>query len=315
MKSVYRCMAVCLVLGGMVDALPQSAVTTTCGLDRVSGQPRQEGDTWYDGCNQCRCLSKGRSGCTKKLCPPQQRKTCGGRSSWEEKSGQEVRQCRCALGEAACNPVSNQCGLDTDGRQRLPGDRWKDSCNTCFCTETGLPACTLQLCQEDLPGSAPISGPVSGPVSTSRINFPTKPVVDRKPDTDAERPVASLLQEVSLRDGDVAQCHQDGVTKCTGVRIATGLSQLRAGAILTFLQGTGITMKLRRDPDVSSISTTLALSLTDGGEATITVGKSGAVYGSINPATGNLLYALESCGKDCTVLLQRNRDFFNNLKD
>merc|ERR1719190_321333 len=299
MNTVYLCMTVCLVLGGMVDSLPQSE--EGCGRDRLTGKPRLGGDTWYDGCNQCRCLSDSRPGCTKKLCPPQTRKTCGGRSQWEEKSGSKVRQCHCDLGEAVCNPASNQCGVGSDGRQRQVGDRWQESCNTCFCTETGVPACTLQLCQEDLPASAPIS--------TSRINFPTVSR-DRIPDS----PPLSLLEEVSLRDGTVVQCLQDGVTKCTGVRIAAELSQLRAGANLSFLAGTGITVRLRRDPAVSSSSTSLSLSLEDGGEGTIVVGRGGAVYGSINPATGSLIYALEACGKDCNVLLQRDRQFFNQFK-
>jgi len=288
MNTVYLCMTVCLVLGGMVDSLPQSE--EGCGRDRLTGEPRLEGDTWYDGCNQCRCLSNGRPGCTKKVCPPHQRETCGGRSQWEEKSGSEVRQCHCDLGEAVCNPTSNRCGVGSDGRQRQVGDRWQESCNTCFCTGTGVPACSFIHCGGD--------------------NFPSESR-DRIPDS----PPLSLLEEVSLRDGTVVQCLQDGVTKCTGVRIAAELSQLKAGANLSFLAGTGITVRLRRDPAVSSIFTSLSLSLEDGGEGTIVVRRSGAVYGTITPGTGSLIYALEACGKDCNVLLQTDRQFFNQFKD
>lgn len=32
------------------------------------------------------------------------------------------------------------------GRTCTPGQQWKNQCNDCFCTETGIAACTLKGC-------------------------------------------------------------------------------------------------------------------------------------------------------------------------
>merc|ERR1712013_200750 len=40
----------------------------------------------------------------------------------------------------------SQCGEDSEGNPRLVGDSWKEDCNNCRCTSTGVPVCTLRFC-------------------------------------------------------------------------------------------------------------------------------------------------------------------------
>jgi len=137
-------------------------------------------------------------------------------------------------------------------------------------------------------------------------------------DQTREMEVPDLLQAVVDKDlKDVPQCKQDGVTKCTAVSTDMGLIRsLKSGDKIGLLQGLDISMELRRDPEVtSSGGLSLPLLLGDGGEANVVVGTSGSIYGSIKPVTGNVIYAIESCGQDCNVLLERSSDYFNQFID
>jgi len=126
--------------------------------------------------------------------------------------------------------------------------------------------------------------------------------------------VAVLGREVQ---GEV-QCRQDGVTKCTAVTSnSQELRALRTGDRLLLLEGLPVDMEVRRDPtETSSGGFTLHLLLADGGEGTVTIGPTGAMYGSIRPNTGSVIYAVEGCrGQGCNVLLERSADYFNQFED
>jgi len=133
-----------------------------------------------------------------------------------------------------------------------------------------------------------------------------------------------LLEYLTVhgREGELsdakAQCFQEGVTACRRVRIDfERLKALKAGDRLALLPGHGVTLELRRDPKVtSSGGLSLPFLIGDGGEANAVVTKSGAMYGSIRPLSGNVHYVIEACkGKGCTVLLERPKDFFNQFED
>merc|ERR1712059_171844 len=130
--------------------------------------------------------------------------------------------------------------------------------------------------------------------------------------------VPSLLQEVHGTNQDnVIQCKQDGVLKCTPVRTDMEMIRsLRAGSKINLLEGLDISMELRRDPSVtSSGGTSLPLTIDDGGEANVVVSSQGGMYGSIKPIKGDTIYAIEACGKDCNVLLERHAEYFNQFLD
>merc|ERR1712107_467329 len=59
----------------------------------------------------------------------------------------------------------------------------------------------------------------------------------------------------------------------------------------------------------------LAFLLPDGGEANIVIGTSGSMFGSIKPLSGDVHQVLESCGDNCSVLMERPSDFFNQFED
>jgi len=108
------------------------------------------------------------------------------------------------------------------------------------------------------------------------------------------------------------------VTACRRVRIDfERLKALKAGDRLALLPGHGVTLELRRDPKLtSSGGLSLPFLIGDGGEANVVVTKSGSMYGSIRPLSGNVIYAIEACkGEGCTVLYERPSDFFNQFED
>jgi len=95
--------AVMLGLLSLGDGLPQTVSRVReegCGLDRMTGEPRGEGDTWSpDGCNRCHCLKALVPGCTKKLCPGQG--LCPQGAQWAETTRGQDRNCSCSEGGTA----------------------------------------------------------------------------------------------------------------------------------------------------------------------------------------------------------------------
>merc|ERR1712032_1491489 len=79
-----------------------------------------------------------------------------GGEEWFVERGGRNNQCQCHGGVVLCVAESDaveapeiprvkQC-QDNAGGQRAVGDVWDVECNTCRCTDTGVAACTLKLC-------------------------------------------------------------------------------------------------------------------------------------------------------------------------
>lgn len=131
-------------------------------------------------CNRCRCAANGIGWfCTRRACPPQHRHQrqappteCTPGTSWSDGcntcycSGEifpsnlimsshqlkfwllfpdtieENRTPRCT--ERFC--FRRKRSAPSPERRCTPGHHWKNDCNDCFCTETGVAACTLRGC-------------------------------------------------------------------------------------------------------------------------------------------------------------------------
>jgi len=295
-----------------------------CGVNE-RGILRQPGDSWRDDCNRCRCLPAGIPGCTKKLCgvfpslPEPESKACqdslGNRrqegETWEDKAD----ICSCGKGVVVCTTLTvvtdvkidksagqktgevnfpgggveeadpAQCS-DKEGRDRAGGETWAEDCNTCGCY-SGVVACTEVFC-------VVIQLDTSTGVSLFSVD-PTREV------------------------GETAQCRQEGVTNCRAVSINLEYLQdnISPGDSINFIPGVELSMKLRRAPSGSAASTlSYSFSLSDGGEGTVSVRPStAAVFASVKPLTGRVMFSVESCGQGCNVLYERDSGFFNQFQD
>lgn len=86
----------------------------------TNGQVCTPNETKQEDCNRCKCAANGIGWfCTRKACPKREKR------------------------HAARNPNPLQC---------TPGTSFKssDGCNDCFCTETGIAACTMKFCFNDI---------------------------------------------------------------------------------------------------------------------------------------------------------------------
>merc|ERR1711864_48426 len=100
-KMIKNLLVIFFTILCAVQSLPQPP--TDCGQDRETGLQRQSEDVWSpDGCNNCKCLD-GRAGCTRKFCLIQGEGTCQEGRSWQEKSGDEIRECNCTEGAPVCS--------------------------------------------------------------------------------------------------------------------------------------------------------------------------------------------------------------------
>ena len=386
-----------------------------------NGVSREVGEEWKEGCNSCRCGEDGVAGCTKKLCPSEcidrlgeareegeewfvQRggrnnqcqcnngvvlcvaesdaveapeiprvKQCqdnaGGQRAVGDVWDVECNTCRCTdTGVAACtlklcnfnfNLGGQQC-RDSDGVSRSVGEEWEEGCNTCKCNEGGVPGCTKKLCPTsdgciDRLGEARQEGEawfvqragrnnqcqcnnglvlcvaesesVAAPVIPSirvteekdagaRINFPEEKRTAAAGVRSSRRGNQALLKIVETTS-QASQCDQAGVKSCRGVEANLELIKtLRPGATLDLVEGEGIAMELRSLPKITqSGGFSLSFLLSDGGEGNIKIGNSGSIFGSIKPLSGGIHQVLESCGDNCSVLMERSSNFFDQFED
>jgi len=129
-----------------------------------------------------------------------------------------------------------------------------------------------------------------------------------------------FTEDPSKDKSSIPQCNQDGVENCRAVTINNGLltSKVPSEQFIKLIQGTDIELQLKGNPTAGSSPgrQSYRFSLTDGGEASMTVNsKTGGVYGTIRPLTGDYLYTLEAAFGGGSVLYQRNKNYFNQFED
>merc|ERR1719308_34045 len=139
--------------------------------------------------------------------------------------------------------------------------------------------------------------------------------------TEEDRVLPALFNERDINVSETPQCLQDGVETCTGVRLNIDLlPSLKEGSVVMMLPGKDFTMELQRFALSKTRSTSYHFLLSTGGSATMTVGKNEdpekepSVYATIR-THGKWMYFVESCGEDCTVILTRESNYFNQFED
>lgn len=160
------------------------------------------GTTWRQSCNSCRCTPGGVGVCTQMAClydgdvpatlpqpmPDHTRPTeCREGHTWKE----DCNTCRCSGGRKACTMMA--ClGLGASGagsglespsllpapihespivlpapltsQDCVPGETWKEDCNSCRCLPSRQAACTMARCisRREVGGAAPSPTPALG---------------------------------------------------------------------------------------------------------------------------------------------------------
>ena len=333
-KTICTCQADGLV--SCSEVIIRSKASEQQCVDR-EGAVRKVGDSWKEECNTCHCTETGTIGCTKLLCPPVDLDEFGTKSKqcvdgegnsrqlgdlWQE----ACNTCRCNKGGVAgctkqlCNPgLSLQC-TDRLGETRQPGEVWTlqraGQSNLCQCAD-GLVLCTAE--PEPVPQDqrTQVIRGKDAPTGT-KVHFPGgQPEAREAPTTKSLTVSHDAFLRVVANESSARQCKQDGVTRCREVETDLGLLRsLHAGALVDLVEGEGMKMELRRDPEVtSSGGLSFAFQLEDGGEGNVVVAASGSMFGSIKPLEGSVHYTLESCGGGCSVIMERPADYFNQFLD
>ncbi|XP_037079601.1 kielin/chordin-like protein [Pollicipes pollicipes] len=121
-------------------------------------EPCEPDDRWEDECgNLCECTEGGVPACTLLACGPGQRAGArlrpilrsGDRCQNEgERWQQDCNTCDCTSGVVSC--TRRLCAQRQEPEkfgECQTGTRWLDECdNLCYCSESGLPKCTLNEC-------------------------------------------------------------------------------------------------------------------------------------------------------------------------
>ncbi|XP_066905598.1 U-reduvitoxin-Pr21 [Halyomorpha halys] len=153
-----------------------SLITGGAATRKTSCSP---GESWKDSCHTCICDNDGRPLCTRELCkgqgikmvlPPirdkREAKECEPGTTWKE----DCNTCFCTPnGHIGCtrrecfHPTRKYKNRDLLIRPNFkgqppqrkgrnggcsPGEKWKESCNTCICNNDGSPVCTRELCKD-----------------------------------------------------------------------------------------------------------------------------------------------------------------------
>jgi len=325
----------CQCLSGNVFCVAESDAVEEVEIPREKqcqdnlGSSRAIGDVWDVECNTCRCTDTGVAACTERLCNfnlggSEQCTDSDGVSrlvgeEWEE----ECNSCKCNEGGVAgctkkiCFTANNGC-IDRLGLARKEGETWfverAGRKNQCKCT-TGNVFCVVGPDSVTAPVIPSIRVTGEEEETGSKINFPEerRAAAGVRSSRRGGEALLRIVEEAS----QASQCSQAGVTRCRGVQANLALIKtLRAGSTLDLVQGEGLAMELRSLPKITrSGGFSLAFLLADGGEANIVIGTSGSMFGSIKPLSGDVHQVLESCGDNCSVLMERPSDFFNQFED
>ena len=301
--------------------------------DNVGGQ-RAVGAVWKVECNTCHCTDTGVAACTEKLClnfnnvGGQQQQQCRDRDGVRRSAGEEwvegCNSCKCNEGgvpgctKKLCPASSNGC-IGRLGEARQEGEAWSvqraGRNNQCQCNN-GLVLCVAE--------SQSVAAPVIPSIRVTgekdagtRINFPEEKWTAAAGVRSSRRGGEPALLKIVEATSRASQCDQAGVQRCRGVEANLALIKtLRPGATLDLVEGEGIAMELRSLPKLTqSQGFSLSFLLSDGGEGNIVIGSSGSMFGSIKPLSGEIHYVLESCGDNCSVLMERSSNFFNQFED
>lgn len=156
-------------------------IAATCVVGALCEEKCEPGTTFMEDCNRCRCGLDGQKSCTRKMCPPNELSddsqvrtdvqngdtlssadekdemhvpTIGQVCNPNEIKMEECNRCRCAnngIGwfctRRACPPREKR-SAPAPNEKCTPGEvfRSADDCNTCFCTDSGIVACTRKAC-------------------------------------------------------------------------------------------------------------------------------------------------------------------------
>uniref|UniRef100_A0A1Q3FKT5 Putative serine protease inhibitor i/ii n=2 Tax=Culex tarsalis TaxID=7177 RepID=A0A1Q3FKT5_CULTA len=164
-----------------------ATVLVTGALALDGGQVCEPGSNFMVECNKCRCSADGKlMSCTRKFCVPEsfqsddpapavaqepansgddgakgdeeQVHTNGQVCTPNETKQEDCNRCKCAANgigwfctRKACPPREKRHASRQNPLQCTPGTSFKssDGCNDCFCTETGIAACTMKFCFND----------------------------------------------------------------------------------------------------------------------------------------------------------------------
>merc|ERR1712107_811523 len=163
------------------------------------------------------------------------------------------------------------------GGARSVGEVWAVECNTCRCTENGLAACTLKLCGFGFAAASPQCQDRNG----------------------ESRQVGEEWNEGC----NTCRCGEDGVPGCTKKicpsECIDRLGETRTEGEEWFVERAG------RNNQCQCLSGNV-----------FCVAESDAVeVVEIKPLSGDVHHVLESCGVNCSVLMERPSDFFNQFED
>lgn len=130
----------------------------------TNGQVCTPNEVKMEDCNRCKCAANGIGWfCTRKACPPRERRDVPRKMECVPgtyfRDDDDCNSCFCTeTGFAACTqkaclgPDFFKPKRDTAARapkqECVPGTSFKsaDGCNDCFCTDTGIAACTMKFC-------------------------------------------------------------------------------------------------------------------------------------------------------------------------
>lgn len=103
------------------------------------------GTRWKQDCNSCWCSESGVAACTFMACLHLDDKNNGLTNSHQRQPTFRHTVSRNSIQEHG-DKHTRERRSDNDSDKCIPGARWKQDCNSCWCTETGISACTLMGC-------------------------------------------------------------------------------------------------------------------------------------------------------------------------
>merc|ERR1712013_708963 len=249
--------------------------------------------------NRATCSDGSRPKCPDDLCPS------GGISS-DTNIVENKKKCKCPRRRKICEN----------------GDKPNFQKNQPRCTDGSKPRCPAKRCSnldQFLVEISPVMQETTTETSIFHTvsDFPTEKHVDPPVTRNPNDEMFPLLELVT----ETPQCLQDGVVSCNGVRLDTDLiPSLKEGSVVMMLPGKDFAMEVQRFALSKTRNTSYHFLLSTGGSATMTVGenedpeKEPSVYATIR-THGKWIYFVDSCGEDCTVILTRDSNYFNQFED